>query len=85
MTDLRGDGGPLSCAGAAMAVGVCCGGTGMKEALDLLEPMLKDAVDFVRQGGLIAIALVLMQQPETKVLWLRSISVDQWMRHAGAL
>eukprot|EP00884_Botryococcus_braunii_P016818 jgi/Botrbrau1/381/Bobra.110_2s0036.1 len=53
--------------GAAMAVGVCCGGTGMKEALDLLEPMLKDAVDFVRQGGLIAIALVLMQQPEAKV------------------
>lgn len=50
-----------------MAVGVCCGGTGMKEALDLLEPMLKDAVDFVRQGGLIAIALVLMQQPEAKV------------------
>lgn len=40
----------------------------MKEALDLLEPMLKDAVDFVRQGGLIAIALVLMQQPEAKVL-----------------
>jgi 26S proteasome regulatory subunit N2 len=50
-----------------MAVGVACAGTGMRAATDLLEPLLGDAVDFVRQGALIASALVLMQQPEAKV------------------
>ena len=49
-----------------MAVGVACAGTGMRAAMDLLEPLLGDAVDFVRQGALIASALVLMQQPEAK-------------------
>ncbi len=57
----------LLCVGAAMAVGVSCAGTGMRSALDLLAPLLTDAVDFVRQGALIANALVLMQQPESKV------------------
>ncbi len=53
-----------------MAVGVSCAGTGMRSALDLLAPLLTDAVDFVRQGALIANALVLMQQPESKVCCL---------------
>lgn len=39
----------------------------MRAAVDLLEPLLTDAVDFVRQGAHISTALVLMQQPETKV------------------
>ena len=50
-----------------MAVGISCAATGMRAALDLLAPRLTDAVDFVRQGALIANALVLMQQPESKV------------------
>ena len=50
-----------------MAVGISCAATGMRSALDLLAPLLTDAVDFVRQGALIANALVLMQQPESKV------------------
>ena len=50
-----------------MAVGLACAGTGMRAATDLLEPLLTDAVDFVRQGALIAAALVLMQQPEPRV------------------
>ena len=49
-----------------MAVGVSCAGSGMRAAMDLLSPLLTDAVDFVRQGALIAAALVLMQQPEAK-------------------
>ena len=52
--------------GAAMAVGVSCAGMGLKEAVALLEPMLNDAVDFVRQGALLAMALVMMQQPESR-------------------
>ena len=54
-----------------MAVGISCAGSGMSEALNLLEPLLKDAVDFVRQGALIAAAFVLLQQPESKVLCCR--------------
>ncbi|OJD19903.1 hypothetical protein AJ78_00097 [Emergomyces pasteurianus Ep9510] len=51
--------------GAAMALGISCAGTGLDEAVDLLEPMLKDPTDFVRQGALIALAMVLVQQNET--------------------
>jgi len=53
--------------GAAMAVGIACSATGLKEAVSLLEPLVTDAVDFVRQGALIAMSLVLVQQPEAKV------------------
>lgn len=50
--------------GAAMALGISCAGTGLDEAIDLLEPMLKDPTDFVRQGALISLAMVLVQQTE---------------------
>jgi 26S proteasome regulatory subunit N2 len=50
--------------GAAMALGISCAGTGLDEAIDLLEPMLKDPTDFVRQGALIALSMVLIQQNE---------------------
>ena len=53
--------------GAAMAVGICCAGTGMKDAVALLEPMLTDAVDFVQQGALIATAMVMIEQTESNL------------------
>jgi 26S proteasome regulatory subunit N2 len=53
--------------GAAMAVGICCAGTGLKEAVALLEPMLTDAVDFVQQGALIATAMVMVEQSEANL------------------
>ncbi|PRW45196.1 26S proteasome non-ATPase regulatory subunit 1-like protein A-like [Chlorella sorokiniana] len=57
--------------GAAMAVGLACAGTGMREAVALLEPLVKDSVDFVQQGALIALALVLAEQPESRAKPLR--------------
>ncbi len=39
----------------------------MQDAVDLLQTLLTDTVDYVKQGALIATALVLMQQPESKV------------------
>ncbi|KAK9822620.1 hypothetical protein WJX74_011008 [Apatococcus lobatus] len=57
--------------GAALAVGLACSASGLPAAQRLLEPLMKDAVDFVRQGALIASALVLMQQPESKVAGFR--------------
>ncbi|ERT00500.1 hypothetical protein HMPREF1624_03873 [Sporothrix schenckii ATCC 58251] len=50
--------------GSAMALGISCAGTGLDEAIDLLEPMMKDPTDFVRQGALIALAMILVQQNE---------------------
>ncbi|KAK3951387.1 armadillo-type protein [Pseudoneurospora amorphoporcata] len=50
--------------GSAMALGIACAGTGLDEAIDLLEPMMKDPTDFVRQGALIALAMILVQQNE---------------------
>ncbi|XP_048744052.2 26S proteasome non-ATPase regulatory subunit 1-like [Ostrea edulis] len=62
--------------GAAMALGIACAGTGLKEAISLLEPMTNDPVNYVRQGALIASALVLVQQNENtcpKVSHYRSL------------
>lgn len=50
--------------GASMALGIACAGTGLDEAIDLLEPMLKDPTDFVRQGALISMAMILVQNNE---------------------
>ncbi|KAL8121119.1 26S proteasome non-ATPase regulatory subunit 1 homolog A-like isoform X1 [Apium graveolens] len=50
--------------GAALAVGISCAGTGLSEAISLLEPLTSDVVDFVRQGALIAMAMVLVQISE---------------------
>ena len=50
--------------GSAMALGIACAGTGLDEAIDLLEPMMKDPSDFVRQGALIALAMIMIQQNE---------------------
>lgn len=48
--------------GATMALGIACAGSGLNEAIDLLEPMMKDSVDFVRQGAYISMAMIMVQQ-----------------------
>lgn len=50
--------------GAALAVGISCAGTGLSDAISLLEPLTSDVVDFVRQGALIAMAMVMVQISE---------------------
>jgi 26S proteasome regulatory subunit N2 len=50
--------------GATLALGIACAGTGLDEAIDLLEPMMKDSTDFVRQGALISLSMILVQQNE---------------------
>ena len=35
-----------------------------KDAIDLLEPMTKDPVDFVRQGAFISLSMILVQQSD---------------------
>lgn len=46
--------------GACIAIGVACAGTAFKDAIDLLTPMLEDAVDFVRQGAFIAMVRIML-------------------------
>jgi 26S proteasome regulatory subunit N2 len=53
--------------GSCIAIGISCAGTGAKEAIEVLEPMMDDVVDFVRQGATVAMAMVLMQQSEARV------------------
>ncbi|GJR63278.1 26S proteasome non-ATPase regulatory subunit 1 homolog A [Tanacetum coccineum] len=50
--------------GAAMAVGISCAGTGLSEAISLLEPLTSDNDGFVRQGAYIAMAMVMIQTSE---------------------
>lgn len=50
--------------GTAMALGISCGGRALPAALEVLEPLTKDNVDFVRQGALQASAMILIQQNE---------------------
>jgi 26S proteasome regulatory subunit N2 len=52
--------------GVCMAIGIGCAGTARADALALLEPMLEDSTDYVRQGALLAMALVLMQAAEAR-------------------
>jgi len=52
--------------GSTLAVGIACAGTGLQEAIDLLEPMTKDATDFVRQGAMLALSMVLIQETEVR-------------------
>ncbi|CAH0479966.1 unnamed protein product [Peronospora belbahrii] len=61
--------------GACVAVGIACAGSAKNEAIQLLEPLLDDAVDYVRQGALLALAMVIMQESEgrnTKVASVRA-------------
>lgn len=62
--------------GACLAVGIACAGTALKEAIDLLSPMLEDSIDFVRQGALISMAMVLQQTSE-----MRSPSLKKFKEH----
>ncbi|GAA6058795.1 hypothetical protein JCM10212_001911 [Sporobolomyces blumeae] len=48
--------------GSAMALGISCAGTGLEDAIALLEPLTKDPVDFVRQGACMSLAMILIQQ-----------------------
>jgi len=54
--------------GACLAVGIACAGghdSYRADALALLEPLLKDHTDFVRQGAFIGMGMVLLQHNET--------------------
>ena len=69
--------------GSALAVGIACaaGATEKirREALNVLEPLLKDRVDFVRQGAFIGMAMLLIQhneKSEPKLALLRKSIAD---------
>jgi 26S proteasome regulatory subunit N2 len=50
---------------SCMAVGIAMAGTGDTESVLLLEPMLDDMTDYVRQGALMGTAMIYMQQSDT--------------------
>jgi 26S proteasome regulatory subunit N2 len=47
---------------SCMAVGIAMAGSGDAESVALLEPMLNDMTDFVRQGALLGTSFIYMQQ-----------------------
>ncbi|KAG7663111.1 RPN2 [[Candida] subhashii] len=51
--------------GTAMALGISCAGRAYAPAIEVLEPLTKDPVDFVRQGALMASAMILIEQNES--------------------
>mmetsp|Transcript_36568 Transcript_36568/g.53685 ORF Transcript_36568/g.53685 Transcript_36568/m.53685 type:complete len:895 (+) Transcript_36568:216-2900(+) len=50
---------------SCMAVGIAMAGTGDGESVALLEPMLEDMTDFVRQGAIIGTSMIYMQQSDS--------------------
>lgn len=60
--------------GSAIALGIACANSGSNAALDLLSRLVEDATDFVRQGAMIAQAMILTQhndQLNSKVSGIR--------------
>lgn len=57
--------------GASMAVGISGAGTGCQESIKLLQSLWKDPIDFVQQGSMIASAMILIEQPESRQEKLR--------------
>lgn len=51
----------LTCLIIFLFIGIACAGTNLPEAISLLEPLLKDQTDFVRQGAMIATSMVFIQ------------------------
>lgn len=51
---------------SCMAVGIAMAGTGDAASLSLLEPMLDDTTDYVRQGALLGTAMLYMQQADSR-------------------
>ena len=47
--------------GCALAIGICCSGKRTDAVLNILEPLLTDKTDFVRQAALIATSMVYNQ------------------------
>merc|ERR1712151_358875 len=43
---------------AAMAIGIACAGSANQEGDSMLQPLISDATDFVRQGAIIALGLL---------------------------
>lgn len=65
--------------GAAMALGIACAGTGLREAIALLEPMVKfDPVNFVRQGALVGVVAssIIIINWMLAIIYLRSF--EKW-------
>lgn len=50
--------------GTAFALGISCAGKALEEAIDVLEPLTKDPVDYVRQAAMIAQSMIMIQQTE---------------------
>lgn len=50
--------------GTAFALGIACAGRGLQAAVDVLEPLTKDPIDFVRQAAMISLSMILIQQTE---------------------
>lgn len=50
---------------SCMAVGIAMAGTGDAESVAMLEPMLDDMTDYVRQGALMGTAMIYMQQSDS--------------------
>jgi len=69
--------------GAALALGIACAGSGLPDALALLEPLSTDGTDYVRQGASIALGLVLQAEGEAHLPRVKVIR-DRMLASAGA-
>ncbi|RKP20282.1 26S proteasome regulatory complex, non-ATPase subcomplex, Rpn2/Psmd1 subunit [Rozella allomycis CSF55] len=47
--------------GSTLALGISCAGSNFEEALNILDPLTRDNVDYVKQGAFIAIAMICVQ------------------------
>lgn len=72
--------------GSAMALAIAFAGTGRTDIINLLKPLSRDLIDFVRQAALIAMSMVLQQAPEKATKELRrALETSIQTKHEDAL
>jgi 26S proteasome regulatory subunit N2 len=72
--------------GAALALGIAFPASGRSDLINMLKPLSRDLIDFVRQAALLAMSMILQQQSESATKELRkALEASIQTKHEDAM